>query len=199
MAVINPSPLRVLDEGVLQGVATSLDFVGTGVIATVVAGAGLVTITGGSGYNLIEDEGVPLAARTTIDFVGAGVTVTDVGGETQVSIPGAAGSTNIKQTEIDFGTIPVAEASFTIADADVSATSQLIGSVAYEAPTGKDLDEMEMDGLDLKFAPGTAEFTVYARGTDGYVADKFKINYLVGSILLALANCPLDLLAQALA
>jgi hypothetical protein len=93
--------------------------------------------------------------------------------------PGAS-STNIKQTEIDFGTTPVAEASFTVTDADVSATNQLIGSVAYEAPTGKDLDELDMDGLDLKFAPGIGEFTIYARGMDGYVADKFKINYLIG-------------------
>lgn len=93
--------------------------------------------------------------------------------------PGAS-STNIKQTEIDFGATPVAEASFLITDADVSAGSQLIGSVAYEAPTGKDLDELDMDGLDLKFAPGAGEFTVYARGMDGYIADKFKVNYLIG-------------------
>ncbi len=91
-----------------------------------------------------------------------------------------SGVTNIKQTEIDFGTTPVAEASFVIADADVLVGSQLIESVAYEAPTGKDLDEMEMDGLDLKFAPGSGQFTLYARGEDGYVADKFKVNYLVG-------------------
>ena len=93
--------------------------------------------------------------------------------------PGAS-STNIKQAEIDFGATPVCEASFLITDADVSATSQLIGTVAYEAPTGKDLDELDMDGLDLKFAPGVGQFTLYARGQDGYVADRFKINYLVG-------------------
>ena len=52
--------------------------------------------------------------------------------------------------------------------------------MAYEAPTGKDLDELDMDGLDLKFGPGTGQFTLYARGLDGYVADKFKINYLIG-------------------
>jgi collagen triple helix repeat protein len=93
--------------------------------------------------------------------------------------PGAS-STNIKQTEIDFGATPVEAASFAVTDADVSPSSQLMGFVAYEAPTGKDLDEMEMDGLDLKFGPGSGAFTVYARGLDGYVADKFKVNYLVG-------------------
>ncbi len=93
---------------------------------------------------------------------------------------GGSGETNIKQTEIDFGVTPMAEASFIITDASVLATSQLLGNVAYEAPTGKDLDELEMDGLDLKFAPGVGQFTLYARGLDGYIADKFKINYLIG-------------------
>jgi hypothetical protein len=101
-------------------------------------------------------------------------------GATGATGPAGGGGANIKQTEIDFGTTPVSEASFVIADVDVTAGSQLIGSVAYEAPTGKDLDELEMDGLDLKFAPGSGSFTLYVRGMDGYVADKFKINYLVG-------------------
>lgn len=92
----------------------------------------------------------------------------------------AGGGADIKQIEIDFGPTPVAEASFLIDDVNVLLTSFLIGNVAYEAPTGKDLDELEMDSLDLKFAPGVGQFTLYAKGLDGYVADKFKINYLVG-------------------
>lgn len=85
-----------------------------------------------------------------------------------------------KTTEIDFGTTPVSEAEFTIADESVTVFSRLSGSVSYEAPTSKDQDEMTMDGLDLKFAPGDKSFTLYARGLDGYVADKFKINYHIG-------------------
>src|ERR1700741_1143891 len=85
-----------------------------------------------------------------------------------------------KQTEIDFGALPVSEASFTITDADVTATSKITGNIAYEAPTGKDLDEVEMDALDLKFAPGNGQFTLYVKGLEGYVADKFKVNYQVG-------------------
>lgn len=93
--------------------------------------------------------------------------------------PGAS-STNIKQTEVDFGTTPVSEASFTITDADVAAGSQIVGTVAYEAPTGKDLDELDMDSFDLKFAPGAGQFTVYVTCLTGYVADKIKLNYLIG-------------------
>ncbi len=104
-----------------------------------------------------------------------------VGGEqTTLHSHAGGGTLDIKQTEIDFGTIPVAEALFVITDAGVVVTSQLIGNVAYEAPTGKDLDELEMDSVDLKFAPGSGQFTLYARGLDGYIADKFKVNYLVG-------------------
>lgn len=95
--------------------------------------------------------------------------------------PAASGAFDVKQTEIDFGATPVAEASFTITDADVTAASHLIGNVAYVAPTGKDLDELEFDTLDLQFAPGTGEFTLYAKSHDGgYVADTFKINYAIG-------------------
>src|SRR6185503_3209606 len=75
----------------------------------------------------------------------------------------------VRQTEIDFGAVPIPEKSSVITDAAVSASSHLIGNVAYEAPTGKSLDELEMDALDLKFAPGSGQFTLYARGMDGYV------------------------------
>ncbi len=94
--------------------------------------------------------------------------------------PGA-GSVNIKQTEVDFGTTPISEKEFTVTDTDVLVTSQLIAQVAYEAPTGKDLDELEMDDLQIRCQPGTGQFLMFIRTADGsYLADKFKINYLVG-------------------
>lgn len=94
--------------------------------------------------------------------------------------PTAAAS--ISQTEIDFGTTPLSEKLFTIPDASVSLSSKITGSVAYEAPTGKELDELEMDDLQLRFGPGTNEFFLYVRSANGsYLADKFKINYQVGA------------------
>jgi hypothetical protein len=91
------------------------------------------------------------------------------------------GSTNIKQAEVDFGATPIAEQTFTVIDAEVSDTSQLIARQAYEAATGKDLDENEMDSLDIQCAPASGQFTLYIRSTDGsYLHDKFKINYLIG-------------------
>jgi hypothetical protein len=94
--------------------------------------------------------------------------------------PGTAGAANIKQVEIDFGTAPMHEGSFLIADAEVVAASQITGSVAHEAPTGKDLDEVEMDALNLSFGPGVGVMTIYARSIEGRVVGAFKVNYLIG-------------------
>jgi hypothetical protein len=96
----------------------------------------------------------------------------------------AAGSTPAveakgKITEIDFGSTPIAEKEFTIADTDVTATSKIVGCIAYVAPTGKELDELEFDAIDLKFAPGAGQFKIYAKGLEGYIADKFKVYYII--------------------
>jgi len=116
----------------------------------------------------------------TTDLGGTGADGTKcLFGDKSWKVPGA-GSTNIKQTEIDFGVIPVSEKEFTITDSDVLVTSQITGTIAYEAPTGKELDELEMDSIDLKFAPGSGQFKIYAKGLEGYLHDKFKINYLIG-------------------
>jgi hypothetical protein len=103
-----------------------------------------------------------------------------IGTATGNALVGPASGGAVKQVEIDFGALPVAEASFLITDAGVVPTSHLVGGVAYEAPTNKDLDELEMDELDLKFGPGSGQFTLFARGREGYIADKFKINYVIG-------------------
>ena len=89
------------------------------------------------------------------------------------------GSVSGTQVEIDFGSVGLSEQSFTITDPSVSVGSKIIGSLAYVAPTGKDLDELDMDGIDLKFAPGAGQFTLYVKWLEGYLAGTFKINYLV--------------------
>lgn len=97
------------------------------------------------------------------------------------TIPGGAATVNIKQTEVDFGSTPVSEATFTIIDVDVLVSSQIIGTLAYEAPTGKDLDELEMDKLIIMCGNGSGQFDMHITAADGsYLADTFKINYLIG-------------------
>lgn len=92
-----------------------------------------------------------------------------------------AGASNLSifQTEIDFGTTPVSHAIFTIIDANITTNSYIIGQVAWQAPTNKDIDEIEMDALEIKCQPSGGGFFMYVSSQDGsYLADKFKINYL---------------------
>jgi hypothetical protein len=92
--------------------------------------------------------------------------------------PGGSGTFAVTQVEVDFGTTPVESAIFTITDAGMTTAKHVIASLAYEAPTGKDLDELEMDTLSIVCGNGTGQFDMFIRSTDGsYLADKFKINY----------------------
>lgn len=92
-------------------------------------------------------------------------------------------SVTIKQTEIDFGADAVDGATFIVADADVQAGSKIIGSVAYAAPTGKDISELDGEGLDVKLGVHSAgNLWIRARGQQSgqRCYGKWKINYLVG-------------------
>lgn len=89
---------------------------------------------------------------------------------------------SISQTEVDFGPVPVASGTFVITDAAVSASSRILAQVAYIAPTGKDLDEIEMDDLQIRCAPGAGQLTMFITAADkSYLADTFTIFYQVGA------------------
>lgn len=84
------------------------------------------------------------------------------------------------RVEVDFGTTPVVDATFTVTDAAITPGSHIIAQIAWEAPTSKDIDEIEMDDINLRCQPAAGSFTIFAHAVDGsYLADKFKINYLV--------------------
>lgn len=115
-----------------------------------------------------------------------------VGGDGQVLTADAAqasgvkwatpsgGAADVKQATIDFGSAPRHEGEFTVVDAAISAASQITGSVAFEASTGKDADEATMDPLSLQFQPGSGQFTVHVAALHGRVYGTFKINYVAG-------------------
>lgn len=88
--------------------------------------------------------------------------------------------TTITQIEIDFGATPVAEAIFMVADGSVTASSIITGGIAYQAPTGKDLDELEMDSIYIIFGASAGQVNIFAKGLEGYLHDKFLVNYVVG-------------------
>lgn len=99
------------------------------------------------------------------------------------TIPGGAATITATRVEVDFGSTPVAEQIFTIADGSVTATSKIIPVLAYAAPTGKDLDELEMDSLHIVAGNcSVGQFDMYVKSNDGsYLEGKFKIDYLVAS------------------
>jgi hypothetical protein len=87
-------------------------------------------------------------------------------------------SVAITEVEIDCGTTPLLETIINVVNTGITAASKIIGGIAYKAPTGKDLDELEMDALDLKFEPVSGSFNVHIKGLEGYISDKFIIWYL---------------------
>lgn len=88
------SDLEIEDEGVNQGIASTLDFTGAGVTASVVAGQATINVPGGGSGVEVEDEGVVQGTATTLDFAGAGVTASMTGpNEALITIAGGAPGT----------------------------------------------------------------------------------------------------------
>ena len=85
----------------------------------------------------------------------------------------------ISQVEIDFGTSPVTEASFSVSTSLATANSKAMAQLAYVAPTGKVLDELTMDHFDFMCSCSAGSVAVYARSLDGPVHGKFKINITI--------------------
>lgn len=111
---------------------------------------------------------------------GTNITLTSSANTVKIDASGG-GSASITEVEIDLGTTPVYEGDINIVDAGVSTTSQILAQVLYKAPTGKDLDEIEMDNFNLKCEPLAGSFNLKIRSEDGsYLADRFLIGYLVG-------------------
>jgi hypothetical protein len=90
--------------------------------------------------------------------------------------------TSMKQVELDFGSLPLSSSSFIISDTSITATSLVTAQVAYDAPTGKELDEIEMDEFSIKCGQNNAGvgFSMFMNATDGsLLAGTFLVNYTV--------------------
>ena len=85
--------ITIEDEGsALPTSADTLNFVGSGVVASGTGSEKTITISGGGSDLTIEDEGSALpTAATTLDFVGAGVVASGSGAEKTITIAGGGG------------------------------------------------------------------------------------------------------------
>ena len=125
--------------------------------------------------NLVTD----LAAKQAT--LVSGTNIKTVNGSSVLGAGNLVVSASITQTEVDFGSTPLAEQIFTISDAAAIVGSKIVASLAYDAPTSKDLDELDMDDIIIKCGNATTgAFSMMIRSSDGsYLADKFKINYII--------------------
>ena len=85
----------VSDEGVRQGSALDLDFVGAGVSASISGSRAQISIPGGGATNppitgsiVVSDEGAVKGSALDLDFVGPGVSASISGSRAQIAIPG---------------------------------------------------------------------------------------------------------------
>jgi hypothetical protein len=78
---------------------------------------------------------------------------------------------------VDFGSSPTYDGYFTITDAGVSSSSNIIITQSGVAASGQDADENELINFHLTVTPGTGNFSVYLQAEDGYVAGKYTFYY----------------------
>lgn len=89
------------------------------------------------------------------------------------------GSVSISQTTINFGSVGVGFASFTITNAAVTPTSKIMIQVAGQSDTME--NPGDDDPLMFSAVPGTGSFTLRATPVLGLVRGVFLINYQVAS------------------
>lgn len=131
------------------------------------------TATSAGGGHTIQDEGTPLTSRSNLNFVGAGVTVTDGGAgpdSTIVTIGGGAGTFAVSETEVDFGTNPVTDATFTVTDASITATSKIMATESGSIGTGRvATGDSLWDSITYSCVPATGSFTLFAKASGAVV------------------------------
>jgi len=101
--------------------------------------------------------------------------------ETLESAPAATGSAAWTEYEVDFGSTPVYDATFTVTDATVSATTEVAVVQSGSAATGRAAGDALWDSIACAAVPGSGQFTLYALATPGPVVGKRKILYQVGT------------------
>jgi hypothetical protein len=129
----------VKDENlILTAAASSLNFIGAGVTATVgnpLTGDVDVTIPGGIAGVAVSDEGSIVAATAnSMNFVGAGVTATATGNVVTVTIPAAAAASNTITVQDETVTLSSAAGSLDFMGAGVTAALSAPGAVQIRVP-----------------------------------------------------------------
>lgn len=101
-------------------------------------------------------------------------------GTVWVSTPAGGGGGTWTEVEIDFGSTPVYEATFTITDAAITSSAvKVILVPCGKAATGRTADDWQWDGGTFAADPGTGSATCYAAFFPGPIVGKRKLQYTV--------------------
>jgi hypothetical protein len=86
-----------------------------------------------------------------------------------------------KEVELDWGSdLYQTSKTFVVPDTDVGLGDQISMFHSLTTPTGKDLDESELDTFICRCVAGVEEFTVYMDSLFGSVVGPFVYNYIRG-------------------
>lgn len=89
--------------------------------------------------------------------------------------------TKVTETEVDFGSTAVPDASFTITDARVSASSLIIPYVSGNTPSSsRNIDEIRCECYSMIATSGSGSFTLYIAPKMGTTTGKVKVLYTLG-------------------
>ena len=152
---------------------------------------GTVGSGGGGGNTVLNGAGAPSGGtgsdgdfyiNTSANTIYGPKTAGAWGSPTSLVGPtGAAGAgMTWTEAEIDFGSTPVYDATFTITDAAItSSAKKVIVNPCGKAATGRTADDWQWDGAVFAANPGTGSATVYATFSPGPIVGKRKIQYSV--------------------
>ncbi len=93
----------------------------------------------------------------------------------------SAFSSSWTEVEIDFGSTPVYDATFTITDAAITSSSVSVAlTPCGKAATGRTADDWQWDGGTFAANPGTGSATCYATFHPGPIVGKRMLQYSIG-------------------
>lgn len=85
------------------------------------------------------------------------------------------------EVDIDFGTTPVYDATFTITNAAITSSAvKMILVPSGKAATGRTADDWQWDGGTFVANPGAGSATCYATFSPGPIVGRRKLQYQIG-------------------
>ena len=86
--------------------------------------------------------------------------------------------TRMKEVDLDFGSTPVVDKSFTIIDSDINVNKTIMVLPSAKPAIGRQGVDFEVDIVQFSAAAGTGQLTIYAVCNNGHLTGKRKVIYV---------------------